>query len=354
MTFIRKLLALCAFATALGAGSPVLAADTPAGEKAPQDLILRGDAKCTTCHDENDDPNPSKIDQRHPSVLAMAATKHGVKADGRTPTCTSCHGDSEKHIKSAGSGGKGKPVMPDVTYRSNTENTASERAGRCLTCHEGDKRTHWAGSQHESRDIACTNCHNMHTKNDKVMSKQTQAEVCFACHKTERALTHRMSTHPLDAGKMSCSDCHNPHGSNGPKLMVKTTIVETCLTCHTEKRGPFLWEHTPVTEDCMNCHTPHGSTNQPLLKARAPWLCEQCHQSPGSGHYGYFDANSLPGGPAVTTANSNNASSNPVNPITGQKLKTTAPNPRLAMRGCVNCHSQIHGSNAPGGSRFVR
>jgi DmsE family decaheme c-type cytochrome len=136
--------------------------------------------------------------------------------------------------------------------------------------------------------------------------------------------------------------------------MVKSSVTETCYTCHTEKRGPFLWEHTPVTEDCLNCHTPHGSTNSPLLKARAPWLCEQCHQGVGTGHYGFFDANNLPGGAAVTNTSSASTSANPVNPLTGMPMKTTAPNPRVADRGCVNCHSQIHGSNSPAGSRFVR
>ena len=31
-----------------------------------------------------------------------------------------------------------------------------------------------------------------------------------------------------------------------------------------------------------------------------------------------------------------------------------APDTRLVNRGCVNCHSQIHGSNHPSGARFHR
>ena len=87
---------------------------------------------------------------------------------------------------------------------------------------------------------------------DPVLTKATQPEVCFACHKEQRAQTHRVSTHPIDAGKMACSDCHNPHGSTGPKLLVKNNVNETCYTCHAEKRGPFLWEHGPVIDDCTN------------------------------------------------------------------------------------------------------
>jgi len=55
------------------------------------------------------------------------------------------------------------------------------------------------------------------------------------------------------------------------------------LHLHAERRGPFLWSHQPVQEDCTTCHTPHGSNNPALLKARTPWLCQQCHTSDHSG-----------------------------------------------------------------------
>ncbi|HZV53764.1 MAG TPA: DmsE family decaheme c-type cytochrome [Rhodocyclaceae bacterium] len=349
MKLLRYTGILLALFCAAGFSTSALA-DRERNENA-KDLILKGDAKCTGCHDEADEPQQTML-ELHPSVLAIAKTRHGVKADGRNPTCIDCHGESDKHLNYKG---KDKPPKPDRIFTKGTTTPADIRNAGCLSCHEKDAtRNHWAGNQHDAAGVACTSCHQIHTQHDKVREKPTQAAVCFSCHKTERALTHRISTHPLDAGQMSCSDCHNPHGSVGPKMLVKASVTETCYSCHTEKRGPFLWEHTPVVEDCMTCHTPHGSNNTPLLKARAPWLCEECHQSTGSGHYGYFDANYLPGGAAVTGANANSTSANPVNPVTGQKLKTTAPNPRLADRGCVNCHSQIHGSNHPAGSRFVR
>src|SRR6185295_13376446 len=78
-------------------------------------------------------------------------------------------------------------------------------------------------------------------------------------------------------GKVKCSDCHNPHGSTGEKMLVGNSVNETCYKCHAEKRGPFLWEHAPVAESCLNCHKPHGSTNEKLLIVRKPMLCQQCH-----------------------------------------------------------------------------
>jgi len=116
-------------------------------------------------------------------------------------------------------------------------------------------------------------------------------------------------------------------------------VNETCYTCHAEKRGPFLFEHGPVTDDCTNCHTPHGSTASPLLKARVPWLCQECH----SGDHGaqINSAANLQDG-AVTTVNG-------LNP-----LANAAGRAQLMARACLNCHVLVHGSNHPAGSKFQR
>lgn len=345
----QRIIAVCAAGAGLGLLVPtttaLAAADAPtlasANKEVAKDLVLKGDAKCTRCHDEADSPQ----------LLAIGKMRHGVKADSRTPTCTSCHGESDKHL---GHKGSGKPPKPDRTFGKNSTTPAEERSGACLGCHEGDNRTHWAGSQHQRRDVVCNSCHVVHTSNDKLMSKQTQAEVCFGCHKAERAQIHRMSTHPIAAGKVACSDCHNPHGSEGPKLVAKKTVNETCYTCHAEKRGPFLWEHPPAVDDCMNCHTPHGSTTAGLLKMRSPWLCQQCHAD-GAPHPGaiYSGAN-LPGGTVNTINQPTAGATSYTNPLTGQKIAATNPASQMMLRGCSNCHSQIHGSNNPAGVFFSR
>jgi DmsE family decaheme c-type cytochrome len=293
-----------------------------------KDLVLKGDAKCTGCHDESDEPTPTML-ELHPSVLAIATGRHGVRGDSRTPTCTDCHGESDKHINYRG---KDKPPAPDRTYRKGTTTPVTARVDACLKCHEQERnRTHWTGSPHEVNDLACTSCHNIHTKNDRVLSKATQAEVCYSCHKTERAQSHKISTHPLDSGKLACSSCHNPHGSTGPKLLKKNTVNETCHLCHADKRGPFLFEHQPVTEDCLSCHTPHGSNITPLLKSRSPILCDECHDAPHAS--GSIAGPNMAGKQAGLTA---------------------APSSSYTGRGCLNCHSLIHGSNSPAGGFFQR
>ena len=289
------------------------------------------DAVCTKCHDESDDK----------PILAIYQTRHGVKGDPRTPSCQSCHGNSERHVKNP-EGTSTRP-LPEVVFGGKLHSPHASAPGvqneACLGCHIAGKRANWPGSQHQSHDLACSNCHKVHAPADPVLGKATQPQVCESCHATQRAQLSRISAHPVRSGEMTCSDCHNPHGSTGPTLLTRNTINETCYTCHAEKRGPFLWEHSPVTDDCSTCHTPHGSTISPLLKRRAPFLCQDCH----TGDHG-----------AGINSGANLASGD-VTTINGL-LPSASQNPRAQTnaRACLNCHVLVHGSNHPAGAKFQR
>jgi DmsE family decaheme c-type cytochrome len=212
-----------------------------------------------------------------------------------------------------------------------------ERANQCLACHRGGKRNLWEGAQHQNNGVACNDCHKVHRGTDPVLSKKTQPEVCFACHKDQRVDSKKVSHHPIEEGKVVCSDCHNPHGSAGPKLLKKNTVTETCFQCHAEKRGPLLWEHQPVAEDCTNCHSPHGSNISPLLKSRAPFLCDECHNGPHN--------SKAPYGAAVAGLQAGYA---------GTATTPANPNSSAAGRACMNCHVMVHGSNSPAGALLQR
>lgn len=290
-----------------------------------KDLILKGDAKCTGCHDEADEPTgTSTMLELNPGVLSIGKTRHGTRADKRTPTCTDCHGESENHRTHKGSG---KPPKVDRSFRSNTATSAEARNDACMTCHKGGSKIFWATSTHANRDLACNNCHQIHSSQDRVRDRRTQADVCYACHKEQRAQMNKPSRHPVHEGKMSCSDCHSPHGSPGIKQLARSTVNETCYSCHMEKRGPFLNNHQPVSEDCGICHNPHGTNSPNLLKSRPPFLCLECHE--GAQHA----STSSPGGIPIAAA-------------TGLNPGGRGQNASVA-RGCVNCHTNIHGSNSP-------
>ncbi len=305
MKFLRQFLMTCTFLGGFALASLAYGAD------APKDLVLKGDAACTACHDEADGPE----------LLAIGKTRHGTQADPRTPTCTSCHGPSKDHL---GYKGSEKPPKPDVTFGAKTASSVDARNGACQSCHTNDsKRSHWEGSVHQTRDVTCAACHKVHLAKDAVRDKRTQSETCFTCHKEQRTQANKPSHHPVLEGKMACSDCHNPHGSAGPKLMKRDSVVDTCYTCHMEKRGPFVHNHQPVNEDCSTCHNPHGTTTEALLKSRPPFLCQTCHTPHG------------PIQPSVATG-----------PVTNPGWWNGAA--ITQGRSCMNCHTQVHGSNNPG------
>jgi DmsE family decaheme c-type cytochrome len=283
------------------------------------------DAVCLKCHSET-------------KPLTLYKTAHGVRGDSRTPFCVDCHGVSAGHLADK----KTPPDMvPDTVYKKGGSYAQSEVKNmntNCLSCHQKDNSRHnWMGSAHQINDVACVNCHSIHTTHDKVREKATQAAVCYTCHKEQRAQMSKISHHPVNEGKMSCSDCHNLHGTSGPKLLKKHTVNETCFTCHTEKRGPFLWEHQPVSENCNNCHNPHGSNITPLLKSRAPFLCQECHDGPHNSAVPYAgNVEAKPGGDRTTVSTKRTLSSSALG------------------RACLNCHSVIHGSNHPAGAILHR
>ena len=302
-------------------------------------------AECVSCHDDEDLPDLSRGPHARPGRKAPAAGVAGgtgvsARADhssARLPTCIGCHGTSPTHVKQP-EGAKERP-RPDIVYSKKSTQTSEERSAACVDCHQKDaKRMLWAGSQHQGADLACNACHKVHTNSDKVMAKATQTDVCYACHKAQRAQLNRPSHHPVPEGRMSCSDCHNAHGSIGPKLARRDSTNATCYGCHTEKRGSFVHPHEPVTEDCAACHNPHGSTVAAMLKSRPPMLCQQCHTPHVAGGVGALGGQpgvlppAVPGQsrPEVTA---NSSGKNVVNMWQG--------------RSCLNCHTQIHGSNNP-------
>ena len=325
MKIFKKLLVISAVMGAIGL-APVAFAQNNLPELGQSKANIakaafKEDAKCTKCHDESENA----------PVLSIYQTKHGVKGDDRTPSCTSCHGQSDKHL-AGDKDGTGRPA-PDFVFKKGVyeKSNADERAGQCLTCHNATKRTNWMGSQHQREDLACNDCHKVHQPVDKVLNKKTQIQVCFACHKNQQADSYKNSTHPIQVGKVVCSDCHNPHGSTGPALLKKNTLNETCYLCHAEKRGPVLFEHQPVVENCANCHTPHGSNISPLLKDRPPMLCDDCHDGPH----------------ASRSASGQNMAGNVIN-------SGATANANYMGRACMNCHVMIHGSNSPAGGFFQR
>jgi DmsE family decaheme c-type cytochrome len=290
----------------------------------------KGADTCIKCHDE---------DEAYP-VFDIFKTKHGQQGDKRSPfaglQCEACHGPGvagakamQEVLDQGGHVGKVRPGQdrpPILNFGTKSDEPVERQNAACLGCHQDSKHIDWLGSAHGGGNIACAKCHTIHAAEDPVLKKKTQPEVCFNCHKKERAEFYKTSSHPIRFGEMGCSECHAPHGSASGGVLIKTTLNQTCYTCHAEKRGPFLWEHAPVSEDCSLCHSPHGSINSSLLTKRAPLLCQQCHSQAGHPAIA-LTAGGLPGGTASAF---------------------------LLSGACLNCHVQVHGSNHPSGVKLMR
>jgi len=276
----------------------------------PPDAKYVGSESCATseCHGES-------AEKFHKTKMGRIMSVN-ARTERERQDCESCHGPGGPHVDSGG-----EAVETLITFRKGAEPTEAQNASCVNGCHEKGEHTYFTGSTHEVRGVACVSCHKvMDPVSDRYnLAKPTEIEVCSQCHLTRRAQLMRSSHMPLREEKMSCGDCHNPHGGVTPAMLREDSVNENCYTCHAEKRGPYLWEHAPVIESCTNCHEPHGSTNPRLLKVRIPRLCQECHIE--SRH-----------------------PTNPYNPASGDK--------RITNRACVNCHQKIHGSNHPSGFAF--
>jgi DmsE family decaheme c-type cytochrome len=275
----------------------------------------KGAEGCLKCHDK-------------PPITLVLRTPHAMQADSRTPfaghACESCHGASPEHLIKPEEGEKRAPTA--VSFKPGSRASVAQQNAVCLDCHSGGHQMNWQGSAHQFADVACASCHSIHARRDPMLEKAEQAAVCFDCHPNQRAESHRPYRHPIVEGLTTCSDCHNSHGSSADHLLAGNTLNDVCYRCHAEKRGPFLWEHAPAREDCSLCHASHGSPHRGMLKTREPFLCQECHIAP------YHSSELYDGG----------------------RLAFPTAQRSLLGRSCLNCHSQVHGSNHPSGVRQLR
>jgi len=256
--------------------------------------------KCASCHEE--------------AVAAMTGSIHmrikSFEVQGHSVGCEGCHGDGTAHMES---GDAAKIKRFDV---------AAEWNSTCLSCHVKKGQAQWAASTHNVEGLACVECHGIH-KTDS-----NPAATCKNCHADTVAQFQLPSAHPVRDGKMSCSSCHDVHGSTEAMIRSKMRVNDLCFNCHQDKEGPFVFEHQPVQEDCRTCHVAHGSAVNNMLTANEPVLCLQCHDL--HFHAGYnsaaeFDVGGVP-------------RYSPFGPKSYNVAFSTK---------CTQCHSKVHGTDLP-------
>ncbi len=279
-------------------------------------------------------------------VLEFEKTPHAeIKLPAGHPvaTCAICHGPDKAHAiaeEAAGANEAKQEAAAKLIF--DFQGNPTENAQRCLACHMTSKQQDFfAHSAHMAAGVSCTSCHAMHLveaiehPNRKLLQTaqeqffdvprlpiqaqwledgqllKPQPDLCYACHATIEAKFALPEHHRVPEGFMKCTDCHNPHGNLNHFQLTKSHW-ETCVKCHVEKRGPFVYEHSVVrVEGCVACHSVHGSVNNFMLKRRQTrLLCLECH--------------------------------------TGFHGQAQVPHPRFSFSTageCTRCHVAVHGSN---------
>ncbi len=229
-----------------------------------------GSETCKTCHEDMPAKDFYKNYEASPHYATTLDTKKGPEWHG----CEACHGPGKAHVE--GGGDKTKIF----TFKNAS---AAEVSARCLDCHQyGEEQT---------------------------------PQLCYGCHLETKQQFTRTFHHRVNEGLVKCVDCHNPHGGFLTRQLRATASQDlVCYKCHTDKAGPFVFEHEVVKiEGCVACHTPHGSSNARLLKrSQVNLLCLECDS---------FTADA--GAPAIPTFH----------------------NQAQKYQACTLCHTAIHGSN---------
>ena len=233
--------------------TPPPATQAPATQ-APGGFV--GNNACKTCH-----ADVWVSFYKNPHYQSVAAGDRPPSETG----CESCHGPGAKHVAAHG----GKSTIGHAFSTMSPQQTMEV----CLTCHAKDlQKANIQRSEHTLNGVTCTNCHSIHhSPSAKFLLAKARSETCFACHASVRAQFEMPSKHRVNEGFMDCWDCHNPHGTftatwrmaTRPPMVEQTGFNdEACVKCHTDRRGPFVYEHPPtVIEGCERCHFPHGSMN---------------------------------------------------------------------------------------------
>jgi len=257
---------------------------------------------CGDCHDQ------AKAFGTNPHARGKA-TKGQVVPNA---ICESCHGSGTAHMEAGG----------DKTLIYKPVGVAGANKA-CLTCHDinTDRIARQSGQHANSSAVNCLTCHAIHSAEPRSAHLLVRSELalCSTCHATQVAsFRNKPFAHRLGRGGMECSSCHEPHGRpQKPENLRLTSANEVpCVGCHSDKRGPFVFNHGGVAQgECTTCHDPHGSSNARFLRrSNVMQVCIECHS-----------------------------------PITGNTLGSQPPSfhnlTTARYQNCTSCHMAIHGSN---------
>ncbi len=194
---------------------------------------LPTDANCLHCH-------ASEVAQPLPEASNSFA---GAPFRQAGIGCGSCHGDASAHLAAKGHAPVLNPGKLPVARRDSV----------CLQCHlEGDATVYRAGTSlaafrpgDDLGDHAVYFVKASREAGGGRASSQYEALLRSACKRAS-------------GDKLTCTTCHDPHGSPAPAERV-AWFRARCIACHNSPE--IARDHHPEQQDCATCHMPTRDTS---------------------------------------------------------------------------------------------
>ena len=271
------------------------------------------------------------------ALLGLMAAGFGRMIAGGNDECLACHGE-----KGATMLRKGKTVSLFVDAHafagsahaglecvschegfsaSELPHAKKTRPVNCLSCHDGDRFTHYAESVHGAPKggapaLRCADCHGNHaivsvSAESPEARKQFAVATCSRCHGAEEsrftASDHGVALAAGVTGAPTCIDCHDEHDVRKPSDAAAQTnharVAAMCLRCHLDnpdvrnRVGPSAgfvssYENSiharavargdTTAATCIDCHGSHdmrkgSNPASGVARKNIAATCGRCH-----------------------------------------------------------------------------
>ena len=242
---------------------------------------------CSTCHTEklpdDADLNVKRLQKNedfspicfscHRQLISRSMWLHSPSAN---VYCMSCHQEGQENTKISMLTGRVDRI--------------------CFECHVNKKKFKNQAHIHGPVGTGdCTVCHDPHGDKFKYqLWAENRSGICIGCHTDKKDLVKRREgfySHGILQGG-GCKACHDPHAS-GERFQLIKPINELCSNCHTRLLGvekghpvgnhPLKGKPDPKRKgrelSCSSCHNPHGSSFRYLLigDMLGGHVCSKCH-----------------------------------------------------------------------------